>query len=264
MSDAAQSKIEPCISKTSSEEINEARQIIDRLWEDLKINLTENRLQLPKKIFWLNGAPGAGKGTHTGFILKSLALWNMPIVTSSLFESPAAKLLMNSGQLVEDRETINLLLQQLIDPQFRKGALVDGFPRSRIQVEFLKLFYQRLLDLHHTHQGSPEESNYPHPEFSIIVLFVSEEESVRRQLHRGRKILEINTEVKKSGQGTLQKARDTDLCKEKAHHRYQTFELITYGPLKTLSEVFPYHFIDAHSSKKDVQDNIGKSLNIKL
>ena len=133
-----------------------------------------------------------------------------------------------------------------------------------VQVEFLKLLYQHLLDLHHTHQDSPEESNYPHPEFGIIVLFVNEEESVRRQLHRGRKILEINTEVNKSGQGTLQKARDTDLCEKKAHHRYQTFELTTYEPLKTLCDVFSYHYIDAHSSKKDVQDNIGKSLNTKL
>ena len=238
--------------------------MIDHVWEDFKNNFTENRFQLPKKIFWLNGAPGAGKGTHTDFILKSLALGDKPIVTSSLFDSPEAKLLMNSGQLVGDRETIKLLLQKLIEPKYRKGALVDGFPRSMVQVEFLKLLYQQLLDLHHTHQDSPEESNYSYPEFGIIVLFVNEEESVRRQLHRGRKILEINTEVNKSGQGTLQKARDTDLCDKKAHHRYQTFELTTYEPLKTLCDVFSYHYIDAHSSKKEVQDNIGKSLNTNL
>jgi len=34
--------------------------------------------------------------------------------------------------------------------------------------------------------------------------------------------------------------------------------------LKTLCDVFPYHYIDAHSSKKDVQDNIGKNLNKNL
>jgi adenylate kinase len=264
MPDAAESKIVPCIFKASNAEINEARQMIDHVWEDLKNNLGEDRLHLPKKIFWLNGAPGAGKGTHTDFILKSLALGDTPIVISSLFDSPEAKRLVNSGQLVGDRETINLLLQRLIEPQYRKGPLVDGFPRSMVQVEFLKLLYQRLLDLHHAHQGLPEESNHPHPEFGIIVLYVNEGESVRRQLQRGRKIMKLNTEVDKTGQGTLQKARETDLSEEKAHHRYHTFELTTYGPLKTLCDVFPYHYIDAHSSKKDVQDNIGKNLNKNL
>ena len=260
MPDTAQTKMEPRVSKATISEINKARQMIDLVWEELEIDCGENKLCFPKKIFWLNGAPGAGKGTHTDFILKALNLGETPIVTSSLFHSPEAKRLMNAGQLVGDQETIKLLLQRLIDPRCHRGALVDGFPRSMIQVEFLKLLYQRLVSLHNAHLGSHEEPDIPHPEFHIIVLFVKEEESVKRQIHRGKKIMELNKEVEKSGRGTVQKARKTDLSEDKARHRYRTFEKVTYGPLQTLSGVFPYHFIDAHSSKKEVQDSIGDKL----
>ncbi len=101
--------------------------MIDHVWEDFKNNFTDNRFQLPKKIFWLNGAPGAGKGTHTNFILKSLALGDKPIVTSSLFDSPEAKLLMNSGQLVGDRERSNFFCRNLSNPNIGRELLLMDF-----------------------------------------------------------------------------------------------------------------------------------------
>ena len=68
MPDAAESKIVPCIFKASNAEINEARQMIDHVWEDLKNNLGEDRLHLPKKYSGLMERPEREKvHTQTSF-----------------------------------------------------------------------------------------------------------------------------------------------------------------------------------------------------
>lgn len=54
----------------------------------------------PKEILWLGGAPGAGKGTNTAFIMKERHLTAKPIVVSDLLDSPearAAKVYMGSA-----------------------------------------------------------------------------------------------------------------------------------------------------------------------
>ena len=61
--------------------------------------------------------------------------------------APEAVAIKNAGQLVGDREVIALLLEELLHPRYRDGVIVDGFPRTEVQVEFLKLFYHALLGL---------------------------------------------------------------------------------------------------------------------
>ena len=48
--------------------------------------------------------------------------------------------------------------------------------------------------------GTFQEEQFPKPRFHIIMLFIDEEESVRRQLSRGG-ALEHNAEVEASGVG---------------------------------------------------------------
>ena len=49
--------------------------------------MAEN-LKFPAEIFWLNGAPGAGKGTQTEFIMEFRDLTEKPIIVSELLKSP--------------------------------------------------------------------------------------------------------------------------------------------------------------------------------
>ena len=195
-----------------------------------------NQCSFPKEIFWLCGAPGAGKGTHTPFILECLRHPHGPIVVSDLLKSPEAKVQMDRGQLVGDKEVIELVFQELGRSIYAQGVLVDGFPRSQVQVEYWKLLYRELVDTGRT-------------KFHVIVLFVEEEESVARQLQRGREMLEKRANVRK-----------TDLSEEAARERYRVFERYTYEPLKGLKGLCPYYFIDALGSIEEVQRRIVRAL----
>ena len=75
------------------------------------------------------------------------------------------------------------------------------------------------------------------------MLFIDEEESVKRQLLRGERAIAHNAEVEASGVGERWELRKTDLEEEAAHRRYKTLKESTYDSLTTLREVFHYHFI---------------------
>ncbi len=153
-----------------------------------------------------------------------------------------------------------LVLLKLLDPEYESGAIVDGFPRTETQVVCLKLLYQRLSELRSRHLGTEQEIQFPKPQFHIVMLFVDETESVRRQLLRGKKALEHNNEVDASGVGEKWEVRKTDLDEDAAHMRYKTFKESTYDSLTTLREVFHYHFINAHGTVIEVQQRIIREL----
>jgi len=88
------------------------------------------------------------------------------------------------------------------------------------------------------------------------MLFIDEDESVRRQLLRGERTIAHNKEVEASGVGTKWETRKTDLDDSSAHKRYKTFKESTYDSLTTLREVFHYHFINAHGTIIEVQQRI--------
>ena len=51
-------------------EVKDGQIIFDAVWSSLEREFGRNKLAFPREIFWLNGAPGAGKGTNTQFILQ--------------------------------------------------------------------------------------------------------------------------------------------------------------------------------------------------
>lgn len=63
----------------------------------------EQSIVLPREILFLGGAPGAGKGTMTPFIMHERGLDAKPIVISSLLNSPTAKKIIQDGGLVRRR-----------------------------------------------------------------------------------------------------------------------------------------------------------------
>lgn len=240
-------------------EVKDPNIIFERVWSLLEEEFGAGNLRFPKEIFWLNGAPGAGKGTNTRFIMKLRDLTEQPITVSDLLKSPEAKKRMDAGILVGDREVTELVLRRLLDPRYEHGAVVDGYPRTKVQVECVKQLYTRLNRLHQDSIASGG-SVLPKCRFHIIVLFVDEEESVKRQLTRGRQFIAHNEKVRESGVGELKEVRKTDLSDDAARGRYRTFKEITYYALQELREVFLYHYIDAQGSIGEVQERIVEEL----
>lgn len=237
-------------------EIKDAQLIFNSVWSELVEDLGEHALAFPREIFWLNGAPGAGKGTQTRFIMEYCGLTAEPIVVSDLLDSPEARRLKDAGMMVGDREVTYLLFRELLQPSKATGVVVDGFPRTKVQVECLKLFYQKLTGLRSKYLGTEQEDRFHKPIFHIIVLYVDEAVSVNRQLQRGRMVQEHNQRVQATGTGQLKELRKTDLEVETCRNRYRTFKEITFESLDSLRQIFHYHFINAQSSIEEVQESI--------
>ncbi|MFT5129636.1 MAG: adenylate kinase, partial [Rhodothermales bacterium] len=239
-------------------EIKDPQLIFAAAWQDLENKFGREHLVFPREIIWLGGAPGAGKGTNTPFIMDARGITAPPIVTSDLLDSPSAKALKDSGQMVGDREVVNLLLEALLEPQYRVGVVVDGFPRTGVQVACLKLFYHKLLELHDLFAEGASADEHPRPMFQIALLFVEERASIDRQLYRGRQIAAHNHLVRESGEGQLLELRVTDQDESAARNRYRVFKETTFNALQSLRALFHYHFIDAGGDLQEVQQNIAE------
>ena len=66
---------------------------------------------------------------------------------SSLLDTPAMKKIKNAGGMIGDREVLAVLLRQLLKPEYRDGVILDGFPRTTVQVECLKMLYEKMTQL---------------------------------------------------------------------------------------------------------------------
>ena len=90
------------------------------------------------------GAPGAGKGTQarevakdcgipqisTGDILREAAKKQTPL-------GLAAKARMDAGELVPDEVVCGIVEERISEPDCRAGFILDGFPRTLAQAEFV-------------------------------------------------------------------------------------------------------------------------------
>ena len=241
-------------------EIKDAQVILDAVWRELESDYGRDQLRFPKEIILLGGAPGAGKGTNTAFILKARGLTCEPIVVSALLDSPEAKRIKDAGHMVGDREVMRLLFRKLLEPAFRDGVILDGFPRTEVQVECLKLLVDRMHALRREFYHTPLRTHFRHPTIHIMVLFVDEKTSVDRQLKRGREIRDHNEEVRRTAVGELLEERATDYDLELAKRRYRVFKEQTWDALQSLREIFHYHLVNAQGSLADVEHNILREL----
>jgi adenylate kinase len=246
--------------KVQDLEVKDAQIIFNSVWTALEAELGDENLRFPKEIFWLNGAPGAGKGTNTDFIMQYRDLTAPPLVVSSLLNTAEAQKMKDAGMLVGDREVIEIMFRKLLEPVYKSGAVVDGFPRTKVQVECVKMLYQKLIDLRNKFRETLYSEHFKKPHFHIVVLFVDEKESVKRQLNRGREAMIHNSEVMENSAGELMELRPTDLDPNAALNRYRTFKEKTYGALKDLREIFFYHFINAHGTIEEVRKRIDEEL----
>jgi adenylate kinase len=162
--------------------------------------------------------------------------------------------------MVGDREVVGLLLRRLLQPEYRDGVILDGFPRTKVQVECLKLLVSRMQGLRREYYQTPLSIHFRQPTVHIMVLFVDERTSIERQLKRGREVKEHNDEVRRSGMGSLLEERETDYDETLARRRYHVFKEQTWDALRSLKELFHYHFVNAQGSIEEVEQNIVKEL----
>ena len=241
-------------------EVKDAQLIFNSVWEELEEDYGKLKLRFPKELILLGGAPGAGKGTNTSYIRQVRDISEQPIVVSELLDSPESRAIKAQGGMVGDRDVVRIVFRKLLEPQYRSGAVLDGFPRTKVQVECLKMLYDQMIALRREFADSTELINFRQPVFHIMVLFVEEAESVARQLKRGRQTIAHNEEVARSGVGERWEERPTDFNEQLARNRYRVFKEQTYDALVSLKQIFHYHFINAQASLAEVEANILREL----
>jgi adenylate kinase len=90
------------------------------------------------------GPPGSGKGTQAArisekFGIPAVSTGDMlrEAIASGTMMGLEAKSFMDKGELVPDEVVINIVRDRLNEPDAKQGFLLDGFPRSAVQVEAL-------------------------------------------------------------------------------------------------------------------------------
>jgi adenylate kinase len=105
----------------------------------------------------LLGPPGSGKGTQAKRIEQSCGIRHL--ATGDMFRAVTlsgselgrrVKEIMDSGQLVPDDITIEMIAARIAEPDCRDGFVLDGFPRTVPQAEALdRMLAERRLGLDH-------------------------------------------------------------------------------------------------------------------
>ncbi|CAN5298413.1 adenylate kinase [soil metagenome] len=95
----------------------------------------------------LFGPPGAGKGTQAEKIKNH---YNIPhLSTGNIFRyniknetslGKKVKSILDAGELVPDETVVDLVVDELQKPEYEKGYILDGFPRTIPQAEALDEF----------------------------------------------------------------------------------------------------------------------------
>jgi len=92
----------------------------------------------------LLGAPGAGKGTQAAVLTERLGLPH--VASGDLFRAnlaqntrlgQLARPYVESGQLVPDNITTEMVVDRLLQPDCARGAILDGYPRTVEQARSL-------------------------------------------------------------------------------------------------------------------------------
>lgn len=226
-----------------------AKDLFNEVLSGLKENPGEESVVVPREVIWLCGAPGAGKGTNTPYILERRDIKAEPVIMSDLLKAdPGFQEIINSGKLVGDADVMGILFRHLVSsPELEAGVIVDGYPRTEVQVESLKLLQAWL-------KGIAEKKNKPEPVFRFVVLSVSRETSLARQAYRGEQAQKENEERAKRGEPLIE-LRSTDLDKEKMSLRYDEF-VKQDEAIKSAGKVFPYHNINAEGGYDEVKSNV--------
>eukprot|EP00892_Ulva_mutabilis_P001962 jgi/Ulvmu1/11767/UM008_0181.1 len=250
-------------SSSSQFEGHESRskELFDSCWEKLE-KILGSTIVTPKEIIWLNGPPGAGKGANLEFIKRIRGLSYSVVMSRVLARHPETATIMENGGLVSDEKVCDCLLQAVFNPAYASpsGCIVDGFPRSEIQVEFVKHLYSHLNLRYAANVDAPQlRAMFPKPSFKIVVLYVNEAVSIARQMARQTKSAIHNQKVREALAGNMIEERGTDKSADKCRLRYRVFRQ-HYPSLTKLQSLMPFSVIDATGSLEDCEAQIAHEL----
>ena len=120
------------------------------------------------------GPPGVGKGTQCR---RLLAYLNVPhLSTGELLREAIrgdteigrqSRVYMDQGKLVPDSFVLTLVREKLKHPEFSRGCLFDGFPRSLVQARAL----DQLLD----ERGTP---------IDVVLELIADEDVLIDRMHK--------------------------------------------------------------------------------
>lgn len=209
----------------------------------------------------LLGAPGSGKGTQaqrlqarcgvpqvsTGDLLREA-------VAAGTELGRAAKVVMDAGQLVDDRTMLGIIRERLASPDAKRGFILDGFPRTIVQADGLAELLSEI--------GQPVDA---------VVLFEIDPEvlgrrlSGRRSCRRCGRVFHLESNPPRAGDNCadgrphdlFQRPDDNDetVRKRLAVYRERTQPLIDYYAKQGL-----LHRIDADGSLEDVDARLEKAI----
>ncbi|MEO1021269.1 MAG: adenylate kinase [Bacteroidota bacterium] len=137
----------------------------------------------------LFGPPGAGKGTQANLIQNEYVIPHLS--TGNIFraaiknETPLGlkvKAIMDAGELVSDETVNDLVEDELKDPKYASGYILDGYPRTVNQAQALDTIQEKL--------GQKTDA--------LIVLEVPNDELISRILSRGQGRSDDNEESVKN------------------------------------------------------------------
>jgi adenylate kinase len=202
------------------------------------LHATDEKQVTPGPIL-LMGAPGVGKGTQAKGIM---AAWGIPqISTGDLLRDHRARgtplgavatQIMNTGKLVPDDLVNQMVAERLAEPDTARGYLLDGYPRTLAQAEWLD---ERLRD-----QQSDAARLAAGPASGLPLIAVSIKVSYTQLLRRitGRRNCptcqriynvylqppKVDTVCDVDGTPLVQRADDTEAV---FHERMRTYAVLT-------------------------------------
>lgn len=209
----------------------------------------------------LLGAPGSGKGTQaqrlqarcgvpqvsTGDLLREA-------VAAGTELGRAAKVVMDAGQLVDDRTMLGIIRERLARPDAKRGFILDGFPRTIVQADGLAALLSEI--------GQPVDA---------VVLFEIDPEvlgrrlSGRRSCRRCGRVFHLESNPPRAGDNCVdgkphdlfQRPDDNDetVRKRLAVYRERTQPLIDY-----YAKLGLLHRIDADGSLEDVDARLENAI----
>lgn len=214
------------IKSTNSSKIrDEFLQICARL----EAQFGKENLIYPREIIWMIGPPGAGKSTLARFLSEQRKYNSTPIVLREICQAVIAQ---NNGKL-KIEQVVEQLMIKLFDPQYKDGVVVDGFvsTTSARVVPFMFKYFHEIYEL---------SKNPNPPTFKFCVLYVNEDNSVRRQI--------VNYEHQQKGEKTP-KSFDA----EEGRKLYRKFLKRTQQVVELIEMHFSFNLIDANGTLPQVQ-----------
>ena len=233
----------------SSENVRRDEDVADRIYEStmskIRSEFGAQDVVFPKVVVFLNGAPGAGKGTNTLTVMQILGIANKPVEVSSLLTTPECEMLKSDGKLIDDDIVIMQVVRELLKPENSSGIIIDGFPRSPVQAYFLKRLVSEF--------GRGDDIDVS--KFVMVTFSVTRQTSIDRQIARGAKALEDNEIARKLGSPEV-KVRATDVNPDAAAARYDTYEEYADECQSILNGHIAHYEISAEGTREEVTDRI--------